>query len=53
MEKEPLIIYQKNADKRLNRIMLPKAVIDNWGRSYYMKIYEDHIRLIPIKRKDK
>ena len=48
MEK-PQLVFQKNADKRLNRIMLPKAIIEKWGRNFYMSIYEDKIVLEPIK----
>ena len=52
MEEKPKLIYQKNADKIMNRVMLPKKFVDKCGRSYYMEVYEDKIILRPI-RKDK
>lgn len=52
MEK-PTLIYQKNADKVMNRIIIPKVFIDKWGRAFYLEMYEDHIKLVPVARKDK
>ena len=49
MEK-PIITYQKTADREKNRIIIPKVFIDNWGREYYMEVYKDHIKLIPVKK---
>ena len=45
------LIYQKNADKEKNRVILPKAFIDKYGRSFYMEVYKDIIVLIPKKEK--
>lgn len=50
MEK-PIFIYQKNADKVLNRVVLPKKCIEKWGRAYYLEVYEDKIVLVPVKEK--
>lgn len=52
MIEKPQLIYQKNADKIMNRVMLPKKFVDKWGREYFMEVYEDKIILRPI-RKDK
>lgn len=49
MEKQPILIYQKNVDKTLNRILIPKKAIEMFGRKFYMKIYQDKIVLEPIK----
>ena len=49
MEK-PNLIYQKNADAKMNRIIIPKFFIDKFGRQFYMEIYEDKIVLIPVKK---
>ena len=49
-EKKPMLIFQKNADKTMNKIVIPKFIIDNWGREFYMEIYEDKIILKPIKK---
>lgn len=52
MEK-PLLIYQKNADKVMGRVMLPKKFIEQWGREFYMEVYEDKIILKPKPVNDK
>lgn len=49
--KKPKLIYQKNADKEMNRIIIPKFFIEQFGRQFYMEIYEDKIILKPIKKK--
>lgn len=53
MEKEtekPLLIYQKNADKTWNKIIIPKAFIEKYGYEFSMEVYKDKIVLIPIKK---
>lgn len=49
MEK-PQLIYQKNADKVLNRVVLPKKFIEKFGYQYYMEVYEDKIILVPVRK---
>ena len=49
MEKEKLV-YQKNADKVLNRVIIPKPFIDKHGRSFYMEVHEDKIVLRPVRK---
>lgn len=49
MEK-PIFVFQKNADKSTNKIIIPKVVVDNWGYKYSMEVYEDRIVLIPLKK---
>lgn len=46
---QPKLIYQKNADKEMNRVIIPKAFIEKHGRQFYMEIFEDKIVLKPIK----
>lgn len=48
MEKK--LIFQKKADKVLNRIIIPKFFIDKFGRDFYMEVYNDKIILTPIKK---
>ncbi len=50
MEK-PKLIYQKHVDKTLNKIIIPKKIVDQWGYDFYMEIYEDKIVLKPINNK--
>ena len=49
MEK-PILVYEKNADKTTNKIIIPKAIIQQWGNKFYMEIYADKIILRPIKK---
>ena len=52
MEK-PILVYQKNAEKDKNRIIIPKFLINQWGNQFYMEIYADKIVLKPIKKREK
>lgn len=49
MEK-PILVYEKNADKTTNKMIIPKAIIQQWGNKFYMEIYADRIVLRPIKK---
>lgn len=56
MEKEPKVLFRfrKRADKQLNRILIPKFIIDEYGRDFYLEVLDDGtIRLIPITRLNK
>lgn len=47
-----LVRFMKRADKEKNRIIIPKFIIDKYGRDFYLEVYEDGtIKLIPIKNK--
>ena len=49
MEK-PMLVYKKKTDKTTNKMIIPKAIVEQWGNEFYMEIYEDKIVLIPIKK---
>ena len=49
MEK-PILILQKNAEKTLNKVVLPKKFVEKHGREFFMEVYEDYIKLIPMKK---
>ncbi len=49
MEK-PKLIFQKNVDKTLNKMVIPKFFVDKYGRSFYMEVYEDKLIIKPIKK---
>lgn len=49
MEDKPLV-FQKNADKKSNRVIIPQFFIDKYGFSFYMEVYKDKIILIPIRK---
>lgn len=47
-----LFRFMKRADKEKNRIIIPKFIIDKYGRDFYLEIYDDEtIKLIPVKKK--
>ena len=48
-----LVRFMKNADRTRNRIIIPQFFINKFGYSYYMEVYEDYIKLIPIKKNKK
>lgn len=44
--------FMKRADIDKNRIIIPKFIIEEYGRDFYMEIYEDgSIKLIPVGKK--
>ena len=47
---QPKLIFQKNADNVMNRVIIPKFFIEKYGRQFYMEIYEDKIILKPVKK---
>lgn len=48
--KKPKLIYQKNAEKSKHKIVLPKACIEKWGNKYYLEIYDDYMKLVPMEK---
>lgn len=44
------MVFQKNADKTTNKMIIPKAVIEQWGNQFYMEIYQDKIVLRPVEK---
>lgn len=51
---ELLYRFMKRAEKAKNRIIIPKFIIDKYGRNFYLEIYDDEtIKLVPIKKKGK
>ena len=51
--KEIVRRYFKIADTIQNVIIIPKWFIDEHGREFYMEVYEDYIKLIPIEKFNK
>ena len=47
---QPILVYMKKADKSLNKITIPKAIVNQWGREFRMEIYQDRIVLIPLRK---
>lgn len=48
---KPLLRFFKRADKEKNRIIIPKCIIEKYGREYFVEIFEDGtIRLTPVKK---
>ncbi len=44
------LVFQKNADKSKNKIVIPKFFINKNGNKFYMEVYDDKIILKPIKQ---
>ena len=49
---QPIMRLIKNAEKKQGKLVIPKAILNQWGTQFYMEVYEDYIKLIPV-RKDK
>lgn len=50
--KQLILKLQKNTEAGTNKMRIPQHVVDKWGSKYYMEIYEEYIKLIPIKNKE-
>ena len=48
-ERRPLV-FQKNADKAKNKVVIPQFFINKHGNRFYMEVYEDKIILKPIAK---
>lgn len=47
-----LFRFLKKADKTLNRIVIPKFLIDKYGYEFYLEYYDDEtIKLVPVNKK--
>ncbi len=47
---QPILRLQKNAETKTNKMRIPQQVIEKWGKNYYMEIYNDYIKLVPVKK---
>lgn len=46
-----MLRFMKRAEKDKNRIIIPKFIIDKYGRDFYLEVYPDGMmKLIPIKK---
>lgn len=46
-----LFRFYKKADKTMNRIMIPKFIINKYGREFYLDVLEDGtMKLIPVNK---
>lgn len=50
-----ILSFMKHADKDKNRIILPKSIIDKFGRDFYLEanIEDGSMKLTPIKNDKK
>ena len=54
MEKEkPILIFQKRAEPKTHKMIIPKSFISDNGYDFYMEVYKDKIILKPIKKEGK
>jgi hypothetical protein len=44
-----LIRFFKKVDSN-GKIFIPKVVIENFGKEYYLEVHQDKIVLIPVKK---
>lgn len=49
-----LFTFFKRADKQMNRILIPKFIVEKYGREFYLDVMDDDtIILRPVKKEDK
>lgn len=49
-----LFRFMKRAEKIKNRIIIPKFLIEKYGRDFYLEIYDDEtIKLVPANTEKK
>lgn len=42
--------WKKRAEIQKNRIIIPKVIVEKFGREFYLEWYEDDIiRIVPVK----
>lgn len=46
-----LMKFLKKAEKAYGKIVIPKMCLDKFGYEYYLEVYEDYIKLVPVKSK--
>ena len=50
---KPIIRMMKQADKDRNRIIIPKFLIEKYGKSFYIEYYADEtIKLVPTQNRE-
>lgn len=47
---EPKLRFYKKAEQSQGKIVIPKICIEKWGHSYYLEVYENYIKLVPIQK---
>lgn len=47
---QPIMRLIKNVEKKQGKVVVPRAALNKWGTQFYMEIYKDHIKLIPVKK---
>lgn len=52
MENKPILIYHKTTERVTRKMIIPKKAVEKFGNEYYMELYEDYIKLVPIKKKE-
>ena len=49
MEEKPKLIFQKNVDKTVNKMIIPRFFVKKYGTRFYMDVYEDKLVIRPMK----
>jgi len=52
VENKPVFTFQKNVDRNTSKIIIPKFIVDQWGATYVMEVYDSYIVLRPVKKED-
>ena len=47
---QPILRFYKNIKKTQNKVVVPIECVRQFGTEYYLEVYKDHIKLVPIKK---
>lgn len=50
MEEQPILIYQKSAEPKTHKMIIPKYFIEKHGLYFKMKVYKNRIVITPIEK---
>lgn len=50
-EEKLLLKFMKTLDIN-NRLVIPVEIRKMFGKDYYLEVYKDYVKLIPIKKKE-
>ncbi len=50
MEEKPNLIYEKSAEPKTHKMIIPKNFIEKHGLYFKMEVYDDKLIIKPIKK---
>lgn len=51
-EQKPILIYEKSAEPKTHKMIIPKKFIEKHGLHYTMEVYENQLIIKPITKEN-